>query len=690
VSHSRKRASALALIALTGAVVATGSGTAGADPAVSPELTIVPGQAARSVEVGAAVVVEVNVSSDEALPAPLNGSAEGVRVCAIGPSLIVPSIAAAETTSPGSTEESCVGWIEAGDRNNAKIRVLVNPTSGSNGDAVAYSIVAFDGDSNTALTQGLPAVTIATSVTATAEPVARVFQQQGGLQYWVASPDTDATFEARVGTGSYNPLGAEISRFGGGFVFNQVGAPPNNDVIEIRAIAGDGSTVVYRNVGLDLVPSAPTLTGVPTGTRFTSAAEIDTSTALPANGAKWFRVGPDGTWQNPGAGAFTIPAGEPDGTYTVSGQLADGAARPGAITTSAAWTVDSTAPTVTGAPTGSVDTGADVTLVASKSGAASYRISTDGGTTFGTAQTSGSFTVPNPSTGARNIQIKAVDAVGGESLAAVVTYNVVAPGSAPDYLIVDIDGTVTPFPSGTSAPARVSAPHDPEAFVLEIAYTPDRLGAYTMDDTGFVVAYGTATLKTANPTNVPITSWADDEIAVGLSVTPSGNGYWVFTNRGRSLAYGDATDFQDIVERGITLNQPMVDAAAAVGTDGVYLVAEDGGVFAFGDAPFFGALPGLVDDLNEPVIGILPSAGGYQLVATDGGVFSFGTTQFQGSIPGLRPVVTLNAPISAMVNRGTGYLLVAEDGGVFAFGTPFSGSLGATGSGAPVTGIAAR
>ena len=72
-----------------------------------------------------------------------------------------------------------------------------------------------------------------------------------------------------------------------------------------------------------------------------------------------------------------------------------------------------------------------------------------------------------------------------------------------------------------------------------------------------------------------------------------------------------------------------VDAA----TSGYWLVARDGGVFAF-DSPFFGSTGGL--RLNAPVVGLSSneSDSGYYLVASDGGVFAFGSAPFLGSMGG--------------------------------------------------------
>jgi hypothetical protein len=50
--------------------------------------------------------------------------------------------------------------------------------------------------------------------------------------------------------------------------------------------------------------------------------------------------------------------------------------------------------------------------------------------------------------------------------------------------------------------------------------------------------------------------------------------------------------------------------------------------------------------LNKPVVGMAatPDGGGYWLVASDGGIFSFGDAPFLGSTGG----ITLNQPITAM------------------------------------------
>ena len=126
---------------------------------------------------------------------------------------------------------------------------------------------------------------------------------------------------------------------------------------------------------------------------------------------------------------------------------------------------------------------------------------------------------------------------------------------------------------------------------------------------------------------------------------------------------------------------PVVGVAPTPDDRGYWLVASDGGVFAYGDAGFFGSTGNLV--LNRPVWAWRPrpTARGYWLVASDGGIFAFGDAGFYGSTGDL----TLNQPVVGMAATpdGRGYWLVASDGGIFAFGD--AGFYGSTGRPRPST-----
>ncbi len=172
---------------------------------------------------------------------------------------------------------------------------------------------------------------------------------------------------------------------------------------------------------------------------------------------------------------------------------------------------------------------------------------------------------------------------------------------------------------------------------------------------------------------------------VGIEATPTGNGYWMVADDGGVFSFGDATFLGST--GGLDLNRPIVDLASTPTAHGYWLVATDGGIFAFGDAQFYGSTGAI--KLNRPIVGMAATATGrgYWLVATDGGIFCFGDAVFLGSTGDVRLV----SPIVAMASTptGNGYWLVAADGGVFCFGDAvFHGSLGGQRLAAPITAIA--
>ena len=62
-------------------------------------------------------------------------------------------------------------------------------------------------------------------------------------------------------------------------------------------------------------------------------------------------------------------------------------------------------------------------------------------------------------------------------------------------------------------------------------------------------------------------------------------------------------------------------------TAGYWLVASDGGIFAYGNAKYYGSTGGM--HLNQPIVGMARTRAGkgYWLVASDGGMFTFGDAQ---------------------------------------------------------------
>lgn len=173
---------------------------------------------------------------------------------------------------------------------------------------------------------------------------------------------------------------------------------------------------------------------------------------------------------------------------------------------------------------------------------------------------------------------------------------------------------------------------------------------------------------------------------VGADQAGNRAGYWLVASDGGVFAFGDAQFFGST---GATqLNKPIVALVSTPSGSGYWLIASDGGVFAYGDAGFYGSAGSLA--LNKPIVAAssTPTGQGYWLIASDGGVFGFGDAGFHGST-GSSP---LNQPIVGATSSptGNGYWLVASDGGMFAFGdAQFFGSLGSTKLNQPISGMTA-
>ena len=161
------------------------------------------------------------------------------------------------------------------------------------------------------------------------------------------------------------------------------------------------------------------------------------------------------------------------------------------------------------------------------------------------------------------------------------------------------------------------------------------------------------------PLNAPI---------VGMASTIDGGGYWLAAADGGVFAFGDAA-FSGSFVGGLTPGLGPVFGIAAFPDNSHYLLATSlGGVCVFGFSG--GSWPG---GWSQPANGLMVAAAnwgtgdspGWWTAGTDGGVFALGNAPFYGSMG----ATALNAPIVGMSATPThhGYWIVAGDGGVFAF-----------------------
>jgi len=172
---------------------------------------------------------------------------------------------------------------------------------------------------------------------------------------------------------------------------------------------------------------------------------------------------------------------------------------------------------------------------------------------------------------------------------------------------------------------------------------------------------------------------------------PVQHGYWLVGSDGGIFNFGSSGFYGSTGS--LRLQRPVVGITPTSDRGGYWLAASDGGVFAF-NAGFFGSIPGLglhpagsglPNSLNAPIGGMVPSSdgGGYFMVASDGGVFAFGDAKFAGSCPGIGGC---NGTAVAVLPdaTGNGYWVVTKNGLVYTFGD--AGYFGAPGpQSSPIT-----
>ncbi len=196
---------------------------------------------------------------------------------------------------------------------------------------------------------------------------------------------------------------------------------------------------------------------------------------------------------------------------------------------------------------------------------------------------------------------------------------------------------------------------------MAIAPTPDGKGYWLAQAGGGVYSFGSAGFFGSLP-GLGVTPTAP---IVGMAATADGRGYWLVGADGGVFAFGDASF------AGSAISPPGVAVPfAAIGRParaaGYYAEAVTGKVAQFGTTA--NSAQGVESDAFFSGLAITPDGQGIWQVGTDGGVFAFGDAGFYGSLPGAG--VTPNAPIVGIASTpdARGYWLLGADGGVFAFG----------------------
>ena len=284
------------------------------------------------------------------------------------------------------------------------------------------------------------------------------------------------------------------------------------------------------------------------------------------------------------------------------------------------------------------------------------------------------------------IQVGSIYGTGYTGTASVLSCD---SGATDQFVAVQVDQLTESAGVITSAAVQVVCVVDPSAagyLYAAMAYkavpTTPHQGYYTYESDGFLSPFGNDNYLvylgdlSAQPLNQPV---------VGMAQTADGGGYWMVAADGGIFAFGDAGFYGSAGN--LVLNKPIVGMAATKDGKGYWLVASDGGIFAYGDAAFHGSAGNI--HLNQPVVGMAPSptGNGYWLVASDGGIFAYGDAPFYGSAGNIH----LNKPVVGMTTTldGKGYWFVASDGGIFNYGdASFHGSAGNLALAQPIVGMA--
>jgi hypothetical protein len=235
---------------------------------------------------------------------------------------------------------------------------------------------------------------------------------------------------------------------------------------------------------------------------------------------------------------------------------------------------------------------------------------------------------------------------------------------------------VTNLPSGAvefaGFNATVGTTGDGATYV--VSSTPSTCNVGPDGLTVFFVAQGACTITpgVGQGANYLAASGSPQTFALGGAP----RGYWLVGSDGGIFSFGTAAFHGSM--GGMWLQRPVVGITPTITRGGYWLVASDGGIFSFGDSTFYGSIPGLglhpagsgqPNSLNAPIVGMVPTVTrhGYFMVATDGGVFAFGDARYEGSCPGIGGCA--GAAVAVMPDHsGNGYWLVTATGSVYAFG----------------------
>ena len=173
--------------------------------------------------------------------------------------------------------------------------------------------------------------------------------------------------------------------------------------------------------------------------------------------------------------------------------------------------------------------------------------------------------------------------------------------------------------------------------------------------------------------------------AIGLAETPDGQGYNILTTFGGIYSFGNAQYYGNLIDGGHpghagqfpSYPGPATALAYTPSGGGYVILNEGGGLYSFGDASghYYGNLidGGVPHQANFPAnpgkavsVAFSASGNGYWILADNGAIYSFGDADYYGNLidhayPGHATSLTRSAD-------GAGYQILTSEGGIYSFG----------------------
>jgi hypothetical protein len=151
---------------------------------------------------------------------------------------------------------------------------------------------------------------------------------------------------------------------------------------------------------------------------------------------------------------------------------------------------------------------------------------------------------------------------------------------------------------------------------------------------------------------------------------PAGAGYWLLSDQGGVYSYGCAPFFGSAAGQPYFAGQRAVGMVATPSGSGYWIVSAAGGVYSYGSAQSYGSAAGQSYFAGQRAVGMATNAAGngYWIVSAAGGVYSYGGARSYGAAAGQPYFAGQTAVGMASDAAGDGYWIVSAAGGLYAYG----------------------